>query len=91
MGGLRPTFVGEAYLNGGFFGVVAFGVVLGIILGVWRCSSQSIKILSGTQVVFFLLSLCSVMVSDFYGVFHGIALTLMIIWLIENASRLRQW
>ena len=89
-GGLRPTFVGEAYLNGGYFGVVTFGVVLGIILGVWRCSSQSIKILSGTQVVFFLLSLCSVMVSDFYGVFHGVALTLMIIWLIENALRLRQ-
>jgi|GEM_PF-3503081 len=89
-GGLRPTFVGEAYLNGGYFGVVAFGMVLGIILGIWRCSSQSIKILSGTQVVFFLLSLCSVMVSDFYGVFHGIALTIMIIWLIENASRLRQ-
>jgi len=89
-GGLRPTFVGEAYLNGGCLGVVAFGMVLGIILGIWRCSSQSIKILSGTQVVFFLLSLCSVMVSDFYGVFHGIALTIMIIWLIENASRLRQ-
>ena len=89
-GGLRPTFVGEAYLNGGYFGVVVFGVLLGIILGIWRCSSQSIKILSGTQVVFFLLSLCSVMVSDFYGVFHGIALTIMIIWLIENASRLRQ-
>jgi len=44
-GGLRPAFVGEAYLNGGYLGVVAFGMVLGIILGIWRCSSQSIKIL----------------------------------------------
>jgi hypothetical protein len=69
-GGLRPTFVGEAWLNGGWLGVVAFGVALGIILGTWHCSSQSLKRLPGAKVIFFLLSLCSVMVSDFYGVFH---------------------
>lgn len=89
-GGLRPTFVGEAFLNGGDFGVVTFGVVLGIILGTWRCCSQFTKRLSGAQVVFFLFSLCSVMVSDFYGVFHGVVLIMMILWLIEKASRMHQ-
>ena len=88
-GGLRPTFVGEAWLNGGCLGVIAFGLTLGIFLGIWRCRSQSMMRLSGAQVVFFLFSLCSVMVSDFYGVFHGVALTVVILWLIEKVSRMR--
>lgn len=86
-GGLRPTFVGEALLNGGIGGVVLFGVALGMILGTWRCRQWSIQRFSGAWVMFFLLSLLSVMVSDFYGVFHGVALVACSSWAVEKAVR----
>lgn len=88
-GGLRPTFVGEAWCNGGTLGVLLFGVALGIFLGIWRCRSQSLKGLSGARVGFFLISLFSVMVSDFYGVLHGLVLTVVILWLLEKGSKKR--
>lgn len=83
-GGLRPTFVGEAYLNGGLAGVILFGVFLGIILGTWRGRQGTIQHLSGGWVLFFLLSLLTVMVSDFYGVFHGVLLVAGVVWAVEK-------
>lgn len=83
-GGLRPTFVGEAYLNGGLIGVVLFGLMLGICLGAWRGRQGTIQHLSGGWVVFFLLSLLSVMVSDFYGIFHGLLLVAGLVWAVEK-------
>lgn len=71
-GGLRPTFVGEAYLNGGLAGIILFGLALGVLLGTWRCRQRTIQTLSGGWVIFFLLSLLTVMVSDFYGIFYGV-------------------
>ena len=83
-GGLRPTFVGEAYLNGGIIGVILFGLVLGICLGAWRARQGTIKLFSGGWVVFFLLSLLTVMVSDFYGIFHGLLLVVGLVWAVEK-------
>ena len=83
-GGLRPTFVGEAYLNGGIIGVILFGLVLGICLGAWRGRQGTIQLFSGGWVVFFLLSLLTVMVSDFYGIFHGLLLVAGLVWAVEK-------
>ena len=83
-GGLRPTFVGEAYLNGGIAGVVLFGVFLGVILGAWRGRQGTIQHLSGGWVLFFLFSLLSVMVSDFYGIFNGLLLVAGVVWAVEK-------
>ena len=83
-GGLRPTFVGEAYLNGGIIGVILFGLVLGICLGAWRARQETIQHFSGGWVVFFLLSLLAVMVSDFYGIFHGLLLVVGLVWAVEK-------
>ncbi len=86
-GGLRPTFVGEAALNGGIVGVILTGLLLGAILGAYRCRQSSLKRLSGAWVLFFLLSLLTVMVSDFYGVFHGVALVAFLVWLVEKTGK----
>jgi hypothetical protein len=83
-GGLRPTFVGEAFLNGGLVGVLLFGLALGAILGTWKCRQGTIKRLSGGWVMFFLLSLLTVMVSDFYGIFHGVLLVACSVWGVEK-------
>lgn len=83
-GGLRPTFVGEAYLNGGIIGVILFGLVLGICLGAWRARQGTIQHFSGGWVAFFLLSLLTVMVSDFYGIFHGLLLVAGLVWAVEK-------
>ncbi|QCC84680.1 oligosaccharide repeat unit polymerase [Desulfovibrio desulfuricans] len=83
-GGLRPTFVGEAYLNGGLVGVILFGVVLGILLGAWRCRQRTIQNCSGGWVMFFLISLLTVMVSDFYGIFYGVVVVTCAAWAMER-------
>ena len=83
-GGLRPTFVGEAYLNGGIMGVILFGLILGMCLGAWRARQGTIQLFSGGWVVFFLLSLLTVMVSDFYGIFHGLLLVVGLVWAFEK-------
>ncbi|WP_297671965.1 hypothetical protein [uncultured Desulfovibrio sp.] len=78
-GGIRPTFVGEAYLNGGLAGVVIAALALGLALGTWT-AGEAFRRRSGAAVAYFLLSLCTVMASDFYGAFHGLALLLLIVW-----------
>ncbi len=80
-GGLRPTFVGEAYLNGGIPGVLAIGTLLGAVLGLWQQGTGTLRNLSGAWVAFFLLSLLSVMVSDFYGIFHAYVLVVLAVWI----------
>lgn len=83
-GGLRPTFVGEAYLNGGIPGILIFGFLLGTLLGTWRSLQKKITPESGACVLFFTLSLFTVMVSDFYGLLHGLALLMVLVWLSER-------
>ena len=64
--------------------MILFGLVLGICLGAWRARQGTIQHFSGGWVAFFLLSLLTVMVSDFYGIFHGLLLVAGLVWAVEK-------
>ncbi len=79
-GGLRPSFVGEAYLNFGIPGIFFIGYILGAVLGLWQKGTESLRNCSGAMVFLFLFSLLTVMVSDFYGIFHAFFLIVLMAW-----------
>lgn len=83
-GGLRPSFVGEAYLNFGVPGVFFIGYLLGAVLGLWQKGTASLRNSSGAMVFFFLFSLLTVMVSDFYGIFHAFVLIALLMWAMRR-------
>ncbi len=90
-GGVSPTIVGEGYWHGGFIGIVAMMIIVGLLHAYCRTLQHQAEDNPGSALLMLSIYPSLLMMAEtFQGYFNGIILIVIANWLIRRAAGARK-